>query len=180
METRNNVFIGTSLDGYIADSQGGLDWLDIIPNPEKIDMGYYAFTAQIDALVMGRKSFETVCSFDIDWPYEKPVFVLSNTLNELPASFQDKAFLVKGPLTEALRHIHQEGYRRLYIDGGVTIQNFLQEDLIDEMIITTIPVLLGGGVPLFGSLPKIQQFELVESKVYLKDIVQRHYRRKSM
>jgi dihydrofolate reductase len=62
----------------------------------------------------------------------------------------------------------------------VTIQNFLQEDLIDEMIITTIPVLLGGGVPLFGSLPKIQQFELVESKVYLKDIVQRHYRRKSM
>ena len=124
MEKRNSVYIGTSLDGYIADRNGGLEWLDSIPNTDNSDMGYYDFMGRIDALVMGRTTFETVCGFDVDWPYKKPVFVLSNTLVELPESHKGKAYLVKGTLSEILEQIHQKGYHRLYIDGGATIQNF--------------------------------------------------------
>ena len=178
MKYKNSVFIGASLDGYIADKNGGLEWLDMIPNPNKESLGYFEFTENIDALVMGRTTFETVLGFDVKWPYTKPVFVLSNTLDTIPKSHEGKAFLVKGPLTEVLEHIHQKGYHRLYIDGGTTIQNFLKEDLIDEMIITTIPILLGGGYPLFAELPNTLEFELVESKVYLNQLTSRHYVRK--
>jgi len=177
MSKRNSVFIATSLDGYIADKNGGLDWLQTIPNPENIDMGYEEFISKIDALVMGRTTFETVCGFDINWPYQKPVFVLSNTLNEIPEKFKDKAHLVKGSLTEILEQILKKGFYRLYIDGGVTIQSFLMEDLIDEMTITIIPILLGSGFPLFSDLPKELDFECTESKVYLNKIVQNHFRR---
>ena len=177
MKKKNSVFIAMSLDGYIADKNGGLDWLQSIPNPDNVDMGYLDFTSTIDALVMGRKTFETVCGFEIDWPYQKPVFVLSNTLKEIPESYHGKAFLVQGTLTEILGHIHDKGFHKLYIDGGATIQNFLKEDLIDELIISTIPVLLGGGSPLFSELPNELKFEMMDAKTYLNQITQTHYKR---
>jgi len=177
METRNSVFIATSIDGYIADKMGRIDWLQSIPNPDNIDMGYGEFISRIDAIVMGRTTFETVCGFDIDWPYEKPVFVLSNTLKEIPANYNNKAFLVKGSLIEILEQIHQKGFYRLYIDGGATIQSFFKEDLIDEMIITIIPILLGGGSPLFSKLPHELEFDCKESKMFLNKIVQNHFQR---
>lgn len=177
MDKTNSVFIATSIDGFIADKNGGIDWLNSIPNPDQIDMGYIEFTSHIDALVMGRTTFETVCDFDIDWPYQKPVFVLSNTLIEIPKKFKDKAQLVKGSLTGILEQIHQKGFYRLYIDGGKTIQSFLKEDLIDDIIITVIPILLGGGSSLFSELPKKLEFECIESKVYLDKVVQNHFRR---
>ena len=175
---KNCVYIGISLDGYIADRNGGLDWLDMIPNPDQDDMGYYEFMDQIDALVMGRNTFETVCSFDVEWPYSKPVFVLSNSLQQIPETHKGKAHLVHGTLSEVLDHIHKEGHHRLYIDGGATIQSFLKEDLIDEITLTTIPVLLGGGVPLFADLPNHLEFELIKSKVCLNHLVQNHFKRK--
>tara|TARA_R100000935_G_scaffold58910_1_gene99549 strand:+ start:16811 stop:17350 length:540 start_codon:yes stop_codon:yes gene_type:complete len=178
MEKRNLVFIGTSLDGYIADRNGGLNWLTAIPNPEQSDMGYTEFMAQVDALVMGRKTFETVCGFEGDWPYAKPIFIVSRTLDTIAEEYRDKAELVKGSLVQILEKIHNEGYHRLYIDGGVTIQNFLKEDLIDEITITTIPIVLGGGSALFSILPKELEFTLVESKIFLNQLVQSHYRRK--
>ncbi len=177
MNKTNSVFIATSIDGYISDKNDELDWLHYIPNPDSIDMGYGKFTNRIDAIVMGRTTFETVCGFDIAWPYKKPLFVLSNTLLELPESYKTKAELVKGSLTEILEQIHKKGYHRLYIDGGTTIQSFLNEDLIDELVITTIPILLGGGSRLFAELTHELKFEHVESKEFLNDIVQSHYKR---
>jgi len=179
MEKKNRVFIATSLDGYITDKNGELDWLNAIPNPNNNDMGYGEFTSQIDALVMGRRTFETVCGFDIDWPYQKPVFVLSNTLTEIPEKFKDKAQLVKGPLVEILKKIYKKGYYRLYIDGGATIQNFLKEDLIHDLTITIIPILLGGGSSLFSDLPNNLEFECTDSKIYLDVVVQNQYKRKN-
>ncbi len=178
MNKKNSVFIATSLDGYIADKNDGIDWLNSVPNPDNDDMGYLEFSNRIDALVMGRKTFETVLGFDVDWPYDKPVFVLSNKLKEIPESHKDKAYLVRGTLTQILEQIHQKGHKRLYIDGGTTIRNFLKADLIDEMVLTTIPILLGGGSPLFSKLPNELKFELVETKVFLNQIVQNHYKRK--
>lgn len=175
---QNLVFIANSLDGYIADKNNGLAWLEMIPNPEQNDCGYKAFIERVDALVMGRKTFETVCSFDIEWPYTKPVFVLSNSLNEVPEKYQGKVELVKGKLRDVLETINSKGYESLYIDGGSCIQSFLKEDLIDELIVSTFPVLLGGGAPLFGNLPKEQEYELVSSEVMLGQIVQSQYKRK--
>ena len=175
---KNKVFIATSIDGYIADKDGGIEWLHSIPNPNNIDMGYEDFMSQIDALVMGRTTFETVCGFDMDWPYQKPVFVLSNSLKSIPAGYRDKAELIKGTLKEILEEIHRKKYHNLYIDGGKTIQGFLKEDLIDEMTISIIPYVLGGGIPLFGGLPDRLDFECVDSKIYLDKIVQNRFVRK--
>lgn len=171
----NSVFIATSLDGYIADKNGGIDWLHAIPNPDQNSMGYVEHFDRIDAMVMGRNTLDMVLSFGIDWPYSKPVFVLSNTMASVPGGYEDKVFLVKGPLKEVLEQIHTKGFMNLYIDGGVTIQNFLKEDLIDEMIITTIPVLLGGGSPLFGDLESTLNFTCVKTETFLDAIVQNHF-----
>lgn len=173
----NIVFIATSIDGYIADKDGGLDWLHSVPNPDNVDMGFGPLMEQVDALVMGRNTLEMVLSFDVDWPYSKPVFVLSNTMTEVPEGYQDKVFLINGELTQVVADLNQQGYHDLYIDGGITIQNFLKQELIDQLTITTIPVLLGGGVKLFGDLESMQNYKLVESTVYLDTIVQSHYAR---
>ena len=175
---KNKVFIATSIDGFIADKKGGIDWLTSIPNPENIDMGYGEFISGIDAIVMGRNTFQTVCGFDIDWPYTKPVFVLSNSLENILKQHEGKAELVKGNIKEIVGTIHARGCDNLYIDGGKTIQGFLKEDMIDEMIITIIPFLLGGGIPLFEEIPMILDFECVESKIYLNKVVQNRFIRK--
>ncbi len=178
MNKKNIVFIAKSLDGFIAGKNGELDWLHAIPNPENNDMGFIQLMDEIDAIVMGRTTFETVCAFGGEWPYSKPVFVLSNSLKAVPEYLNKKVSLMNGSPHEILNSLHEKGYLKLYIDGGSTIQNFLQEDLIDELRITTIPILLGGGFPLFGDLAKPMQFEHIASKIYLNQIVQNHYRRK--
>jgi dihydrofolate reductase len=106
------------------------------------------------------------------------MYVLSNSLKSIPEGYEGKAETIKGSLSEVIESIHQKGYKHFYIDGGVTVQSFLKEDLIDEMIITVIPILLGGGIPLFGELPKQMEFEVVKTEVFLNAIVQNHYRRK--
>lgn len=178
MQLSCSTFIACSLDGYIADRNNGIEFLEMIPNPNQLDMGYLAFNKNIDALIMGRNSFETVCSFDVPWPYDKPVFVLSNTLTQIPDKFQGKVQLVNGSIELVLAELESKGFHRFYIDGGKTIQSFLKKDLINEMVITVFPVLLGGGVPLFGSLSEHLSFELVKSATYLDQLVQLHYRRK--
>ena len=175
----NVVYIATSLDGYIADRDGGLDWLQSIPNPDNLDFGWTDFMARIDAVVMGRNTFEKVCGFDCGWPYRKPVFVLSNALKTIPAEYEGKADVIGGALPEVLKKLHRKGYRQLYIDGGVTVQSFLKEDLIDEMVITVMPILLGGGIPLFGDLPGRMAFEHIRTRVFLNAMVQTHYRRRT-
>jgi dihydrofolate reductase len=178
MDNRNSVYIATSIDGFIADKNGGIDWLQMVVNPENSDLGYNNFIEQIDAIVMGRNTFETVCGFDIDWPYKIPVFVLSNSLDELPNEYKDKAYLVKGTLQEVLSTIHQKDCFRLYIDGGATVQSFLKEDLIDDLIITSIPIILGDGIRLFSSFNLQLPFELESSDVLINQLVQSHYKRK--
>lgn len=175
---KNSVFIATSIDGFIADKEGKIDWLHSIPNDEQEDMGYAAFIAGIDALLLGRKTFETVLNFDIPWPYEQPVFVLSNSLKVVPKALKSKVFIVNGKLPDILTRIHNQGFKYVYIDGGSCIQSCFKENLIDEMFLTTIPVLLGGGAPLFSEIRSLLNFELLESKVFLNQVCQRHYKRK--
>ncbi|WP_347840947.1 dihydrofolate reductase family protein [uncultured Draconibacterium sp.] len=178
MTTRNYVFIAKSIDGFIADKDGRIDYLYSVPNPENLDLGYNALMKKVDAILMGRLTFEKVMSFGIPWPYTKPVFVLSTSLKNLSEELKGKVTLLNGHVDDVLKQVHSEGYTRLYIDGGTLIQSFLKADLIDEMILTTIPILLGGGIPLFGNLPKPMMWEHVKSEVFLNALTQDTYQRK--
>lgn len=173
----NRIYIATSLDGFIADKNGAIDWLDMIPMTEEVQSGFTDFMNTIDALVMGRNTFETVKGFGEEWPYNKKVFIVSNSMNSIPIGYEDKADLIKGTPSDIVEQLHKRGYENLYIDGGKTIQNFLKEDLIDDMIIATIPILLGGGKPLFGELFNPQKFKLIDTKVLSNLMVQTHYRK---
>ena len=176
--SNHHVFIATSLDGYIADAQGAVHFLDTYPMPGNSDMGYYAFMDRVDALLMGRKSFETVLGFGVAWPYTKPVFVWSHKLQEIPAELAEKAFLVRGNLYEVEEQIKAKGYPHLYLDGGQVIQSFLQADKVSSMTITTIPVLLGNGVRLFGELENPLAFQCVSSTSYENGMAQQVFERK--
>lgn len=174
---KNSIYIATSIDGYIASPDGGLDWLEEIPNPENSDYGFNDFMNTIDAVVMGKNTFEKVLSFG-SWPYEKKVFVLSNSLVSLPDSVSGEVEILHGHIPSIVSKLKAKGYSSLYIDGGRTIQSFLQFDLIDEMIITKVPILLGKGIPLFGSMDARIQFTVLEATQIHEDLVQIHYRRK--
>lgn len=178
MKYKNIVFVAQSLDGYIAGPNGELEWLDAIPNPEKNDMGFVGLMNDIDAIVMGRATFETVLGFDGEWPYTKHIFVLSNSISEIPEKLKEKATLLHGSIEKILDDIHEKGFFNLYIDGGKTIQNFLKEDLIHELRISTMPLILGGGIPLFHHLPISMKFNHLKTEVFLNQIVQSHYERK--
>ena len=170
----NKVFIATSIDGYIADKDGEIDFLHSVPNPTNDDLGYSDFMSNIDAIVMGRNTFEVVRGFDIEWPYSVPVFVLSERMKTVPDELKEKVKLVTGPLKEVLTVIHNTGAKQLYIDGGKTIQSFLRDDLIDEMTITIIPMLLGSGVRLFEDIDELK-FKCTDSKYLIGQIAQHTY-----
>jgi dihydrofolate reductase len=172
----NSVYVATSLDNFIATRGGGLEWLNEVPNPGQSDYGFAEFMSRIDAVVMGRNTFETVISFD-SWPYPVPVFVLSASLKTLPGNVAGKAEIIHGDPRDLVKQLNERGYRNLYIDGGRTIQRFLQEDLIDEMIITRVPVLLGEGIPLFGNLENSLNFRLEKTEQLNDALVKNSYSR---
>lgn len=171
-----SVYIATSLDGFIATRDGGLEWLTTIPNPENSDFGFAAFLGKIDALVMGRNTFEKVLSFDA-WPYTQPVFVLSRSLPSLPSQIKGKAELVASDVDQLWVQLEQRGYQQLYIDGGQVIRSFLKQDLIDELFITQVPVLLGEGIPLFGDIGQVLAWRHVRTEVWAGGLVKNCYRR---
>lgn len=167
-----SVFIATSLDGFIARQDGALDWL---PADGGEPHGYDEFIATVDAIVMGRKTFETVLSFDA-WPYgTKPVVVLSTRPSGLKAPDGAVCDMMTGTPHEIVARLSARGMTHLYVDGGVTIRRFLEAGLIQRLIITRIPVLLGSGIPLFGPLPHDVRFEHVATRAYPSGLVQSEY-----
>lgn len=173
----NYIYIATSLDGFIAETDGGLDWLNNLPNPTGSDFGFIDFISRIDAIVMGKNTFEMILSFGVDWPYPIPVFVLSSSLKEIPAELEGKVELLSGKPCDIINELKAKGYNDLYIDGGAVIQSFLADDLIDEMIISKAPVLLGRGISLFADMAKSQNFEHLQTMSYENGLVKSHYRR---
>jgi len=173
-----SVFIATSLDGFISRSDGSIDWLDEANGrvPEGEDCGYGRFMSTVDALVMGRHTFELARSFGA-WPYGKtPVFVLSGRMKSLPGGVPTTVHLADEAPAALVARLSDGGMRHLYIDGGLTIQRFLSDSLIDEITMTRIPVLLGGGRPLFGPLPEDVRLEHMSTRAYDFGFVQSTYR----
>ena len=174
--TSAHVYIGTSLDGFIARMDGDIDWLVRFADRDAIE-AYREFMGGVDVIVIGRGTFEKVLGFP-SWPYDKPVFVLSRSIGALPKNVAEKATVVFREPPDLLNFLAEQGFKAAYIDGGKVIQSFLAEDLIDTLTISKVPILIGSGLPLFGTLHADIEFEHLRTKAYSNGLVRSYYRRK--
>jgi dihydrofolate reductase len=168
-----SVFVGASVDGFIARPDGRLDWLPDAPEPH----GYDEFIASVDTIVIGRKTFETVLSFD-GWVYgTKRIVVLSSQPVDLTVAIARGGVVEQmgGEPSDIVARLEATGAQHLYVDGGITVQRFLRANLIDRLVITRIPVLLGDGIPLFGSLPADVRLRHVATRTFPSGLVQSEY-----
>lgn len=167
-----SVFVGTSLDGFIARSNGDLDFL---PPGGGEPHGYDEFIASVDAIVIGRNTFDIVLAMK-PWPYgDKRVVVLSNRPVNFSAVVGGAVEQMAGAPAEIVSKLAAGGARHLYIDGGITIQRFLRAGLIQRIIITRVPVLIGDGIPLFGSLPHDIRLDHIATRHYPSGLVSSEY-----
>jgi len=165
--------MGVSVDGFIARPNGTLDFL---PQNGGEPHGYAEFFASIDALVIGRNTFETVLAFP-EWPYgKKPVVVLSSRTLDFSAVKNGVVEQMSGTPSQVTAQLAARGFRHVYIDGGITVQNFLRAGLIQRITVTRVPVLIGQGIPLFGSLPHDIRLEHVATQAYASGLVKSEYR----
>ncbi len=169
---RASVFIATSLDGFIAREDGGIDWL---PAGGGEEHGYTAFIESVDVHVIGRNTFETVLGFG-GWAYgKKPVVVLSTRPYKKPHPKNAVLEFMEGEPQKIVDQLNQRGFRHAYVDGGKTIQRFLEAGLIQRMTVTRVPVLLGSGIPLFGRLSRDVRLEHLGTRSYASGLVTSEY-----
>lgn len=169
-----SVFIATSLDGFIARADGGIDWLSIVELPGE-DYGYGRFAASVDALIMGRNTYDTALGFEA-WPYTgKRVIVLTNRPFEPRHGEEQRP---GGDLRALCEELANEGVYRAYIDGGNVIRQFLAAGLVDDLTISIIPIVLGSGVPLFGELGAELPLHLESTQSWPTGLAQLRYRAK--
>lgn len=167
------IYIATSIDGYIARSDGSIDWL---PSPEdgEEDFGYNNFYDSIDALIMGATTYKQVLGFG-DWPYPGKIsYVVTN--RNLSTKRTDVLF-IKGGLEEVLKNVKEKDYKRIWLmGGGNLISSFINRGLVNEYIITLIPTILGSGISLYQSVTELK-LDLVDTKSYPSGIVELHYKK---
>jgi len=167
------VFVGTSVDGFIARRDGRFDFLPAEPEPH----GFEELMAAVDAIVMGRNTFEVVMAFDV-WPYgDKRVVVLSSRALDLGVARARGGVVeqMSGTPAEIVARLAASGATHLYVDGGLTIQEFLRAGLIQRLVVTRVPVLIGDGIPLFGALPHDVKLRHVETRSFPSGLVQSEY-----
>lgn len=166
-----SVFVGTSVDGFIARPNGALDFL---PPGGGEPHGYNEFIATVDAILIGRKTFETVLAMN-EWPYgDKRVIVLSTRPIDLSAA-KGAVEQMAGFPADVVSQLAACGVQHIYVDGGITIQGFLRAGLVQRLVITRVPVLIGDGIPLFGSLPRDIPLRHVATRGYPSGLVQSEY-----
>ena len=178
-----SIYVATSVDGYIATVDGGVDWLHSAGNLEadmgSEDMGFQSFMDSVDCMIMGRKCMEMISSMNLtpeQWPYgDVRIVVLSNTVKEPPENLRGKIEMYSGDIQELIIKLESSGFKHAYIDGGTTITSFINLDLVDEMTITKAPVLLGEGIPLFGKINKRINLEEANASVFPNNFIQIKY-----
>ena len=175
---KGSVYIATSLDGYIATKEGSTSWLDELPPPEEgNDMGFGAFMASVDVMIMGRNTFEKVIGFGKDmWPYgDTKLVVWSRGEVEIPDYRQDTVSCSSMSPPDLLAKLEKEGFTRAYIDGGITVQKFLEAGLVTDMCLSRAPLLLGSGIPLFAPDARPVKLKHLETKSAQNGIVSSTY-----
>jgi len=180
-----SVFIATSVDGFIAKEDGSVDWLQTAGNPtidmgDEADMGMNEYMSTIDCMIMGRKCMDTISSMNLtpqQWPYgSAKIIVLSTTVKEAPANMKGKVKMYSGDLQALVFELENDGFKHAYIDGGTTIQQFINLKLINEITITIAPILLGEGKSLFGKTFKDIKLEEAKAIAFSNDFIQVKYK----
>jgi dihydrofolate reductase len=167
-----SVFVGTSLDGFIARLNSDFDFL---PEGGGEPHGYEEFMASVDVLVIGRNTYEKVMTFE-SWPYAgKRVVVLSSRRLDISSARGEQIEVMSGSPREIVGRLEATGATHAYIDGGITVQGFLRDRLIQRLVITRVPVLIGEGIPLFGSLPHDIRLRHLQTTAYLSGLVKSEY-----
>ena len=158
------LYIATSLDGYVARPDGSLDWLTQFPNPDQLDYGYPEFYAGIDTVVMGRKTYEEILGFDVPWPYADCTSYVVSSNADLPLKTEDTK-LLGGNFAEALKEEKTKDGKNIWlVGGGGLVKACMEHELVDELIWTIIPVVLGEGIPLFPKGVKETSFKLTKAE----------------
>ncbi len=168
-------YMAISLDGFIARKDGGLDWLDVDTGGD--DCGFKEFLASIDAMIMGRATFQKILEIG-QWVYgDIPVYVPSATLHssDVPQHLHGKVIIVNGSTQVLLEQLRSNGKKRIYVDGGKMLQSFIREGLLDELTLTQFPIQLGTGIPLFGEIKGDVKWKLTSSKAFPFGLVQNQY-----
>lgn len=163
-----SVFIAMTLDGYIARKDGSIDWLVNCTDKhnKNEDFGYNDFIDSVDVVVLGKKSFNSVLKFE-NWPYSnKKVFVMSRSNLIIPDTIKNNVFQFHSSAKDLVNRLHQLNIGRAYIDGGMIIQSFINECLIDDITVTIIPILIGEGRPLFGKIKRDINLDLINQHNY--------------
>lgn len=165
-----SIYIAASIDGYIARKDGSLDWLDRVGGFDE-DYGFQELIDSIDAVLLGRKTYEVAASVP-DWPYKgKRIVVLSKSLKTV----REEAELFQGDLIQLVSRLHSDGIKHIWIDGGMTISQFLELQMVDSLTLSLIPVILGSGIPLFSPIGKEHACRLISSRSYPSGLVQLKY-----
>ena len=174
--TTGHIFIATSLDGFVARADHRIEWLESVDTGDD-DLGYEEFVDNVDGLVMGRGTYEKVRTFG-EWPYRKTVVVMSRSLaqEDVPQELDGRVEVSQLDPLEQMRKLHRDGWKRAYVDGGNLVQSFLRAGLIADLTLTTIPVLIGDGIRLFGELEEDIKLELTGSQSFGSGLVQSRYR----
>ncbi len=174
--TTGHVFMAMSLDGFVARKDHRLDWL-MKQKTEGEEHGFDEFQASVDGIIMGRGSYETVLSFG-EWPYTKPVVVMSKTLSQGDVSeeLRGKVRITNLEPHALMNEVQGQGWSRAYVDGGKVVQSFIRAGLVSDIVLTTVPVLIGDGLRLFGELEQDIDLELTGSKAFESGLIQSQYR----
>ena len=174
-----SIFIGTSLDGFIAREDGDIGWLRSInkkATPGE-DFGFNSFLESVDLIVMGRKTFEQVIAFN-DWPYkDTKIIVLTSNDIEIPEKL-NKTVTTSNTLSSAqlIKELSNQSINHIYVDGGTVIHDFLSAGLVDEITVTIVPILIGKGKSFSGLLPKDLYLQALKTTVYHFGFVQNKYK----
>lgn len=168
------LYISMSLDGYIATKENSLDFLSLVEQ-EGEDYGYNDFVKSVDAVIIGRKTYEKVIAMGYEYPHtDKDVYILTRTEKSSIGTFK----FYNGELSQLVGSLKSQEGKNIYCDGGAEIANeLIKEDLVDEYIISVIPILLGDGIKLFKDGRPEQKLELISTKQFNKGLTQLHYKR---
>lgn len=165
------------MDGYIAKTDGGVDWLDDLPDGSKTDHGYKLFSNSVDTVLIGRMTYQQVLGFDVPWPYTKTKTLVVSRDPNLKIETNNTSVLGNDLKTEIDKLKAEEGKDIWLIGGGKLITSFLDLHFIDVMILCMVPVILGEGIPLFPGKPPETKFKMVKSDTYPTGIVNLTYER---
>lgn len=166
------VYIAQSVDGFIAKKDDDISWLSIVDAPGE-DYGYMEFVESVDTVIMGRRTYEKVLSFGMEFPHkERKTYVLSNSKE----GSDENVEYYSGDVKELINNIRSTSGKHIFVDGGAeVIKEFIRQDLIDEYVISTVPILIGNGVRLFKGSERENKLELVESNSFPTGLVQNRY-----